>query len=113
LKACLPRIQLTLSITWLIPWLKSKPTELPSPSRAPPKLALPATVIAGPSTEIPCVRNWCRRAYCTRSSFSMLPPIVDTSWADVESMRSVKSVARSVVVSPAPMFDGERFLNPK
>ena len=100
-------------MTCVMPWLKSNPTELPSPIRAPPNSALPDTVTAGPSTEMPCVRNWCRRAYCTRSSFSIEPPIVDTTCADVESIRSVKSVARSVVVSPPPMFDGERFLNPK
>ena len=38
---------------------------------------------------------------------------METSCADAESIRSVKSVARSVVVSPPPMLDGERFLKPK
>ena len=33
LKLCLPRIQVRLSITCLMPWLKSKPTELVSPMR--------------------------------------------------------------------------------
>ena len=40
-------------------------------------------------------------------------PIVETSCAEAESMRSVKSVARSVVVNPPPMFDSEKFLNRK
>ena len=109
LNACLPRIQLRLSMTCVIPCVNSKPTELPSPMRAPPKAAAPETVMAGPLTELPWVRNWCRRAYCTRSSFSMLFPIVDTSCAEAESIRSVKSVARSVVVWPPPMFEGEWF----
>ena len=66
-------------MTCVMPWVKSKPTELLSPMRAPPNSALPLTVMAGPSTEIPGVRNWCRRAYWTRSSFSIDPPIDDTT----------------------------------
>ncbi len=95
-------------MTCVMPWVKSKPTELRvADARAAELRDTPMTVTAGPSTEMPCVRNWWRRAYCTRSSFSMVAPIVDTSCAEAESIRSVKSVARSVVVRPPPMFDGE------
>ena len=58
LKLCWPRSQVKLSITCQMPWLKSKPTELPSPMRGPPNLATPLTVIAGPSTAVSAsVRN--------------------------------------------------------
>ncbi len=82
--------------------------------RGPPKFATPVTVIAAPSAAVSeSVRNWCRRAYWTRSSLNLSLPMVEMSCADAESMRSVKSVARSVVVRPPAMFDSEKFLNRK
>ena len=42
----------------------------------------------------------------------MLPMVV-TAWTAAESMRSLKSVARSVVVNPAPTLACERFLKKK
>ena len=94
-----------------MPWLKSKPTELPSPMRAPPNSAMPVTVIAGPSTDMP----WRAELVAPRVLHAQLVQhaccrCVDTSCAEAESIRSVKSVARSVVVRPPPMFDGEKFL---
>jgi hypothetical protein len=49
----------------------------------------------------------------TAQPLSLSAPIVDTSCADAESIRSVKSVARSSVLRPPPMLDGEKFLNRK
>ncbi len=61
------------------------------------------------------VRLWWRCAYWTRSSFSFVPPMLDTSCADVESIESRKSVDHCVElgVPPAldPMLFGESLRN--
>ncbi len=64
-----PRIQVKLSETCQIFWLKSKPA-LWVASSGQPKFAIPLTTIAGHAPAFSLVvRNWCRRANCTRSSF--------------------------------------------
>ena len=104
LKLWRPRIHEKLSSTCQIPWLKSKPASLTA-AIGPPKLATPATVIAGP---VPApslaVRNWWRRAYWTRSSFRRSEPMEEISCTEAESIRSLKSVACSTV------FDAPRML---
>ena len=108
-----PRIQVKLSTSCQIFWLKSKP-RLWVPSSGDPKLATPLTMTAGP-TPAPslAVRNWCRRANCSRSSFRRSEPKDETSWTAAESMRSLKSVARSRVLRSPPMLNGEWFLKKK
>ena len=105
-----PRNQVKLSETCQIRWLKSKPPFC-APSSVQPKLAIPLTVTAGhvPAPSL-SVRNWWRRANCTRSSFRRVAPKDEISWADTESIRSLKSVARSTVFRPPLMLYGERFL---
>ena len=113
LKLWRPRSQVKLSTTCQIFWLKSKP-RLWVPSRGDPKLATPLTSTAGP---VPApslaVRNWCRRANCNRSSLRRSEPRDETSWRAAESMRSLKSVARSRVKRLPPMLNGEWFLKKK
>ncbi len=71
----------------------------------PPILATPEMLTAGPVPDSAFgTRLWERVAYCTRSSFSTVPPIVEMSCAPVECWRSAKSVARCAEVSPPPTF---------
>ncbi len=93
-----------LSETCQIFWLKSKPA-LWVASSGQPKFAIPLTTIAGQAPAFSLVvRNWWRRANCTRSSFRRFTPNEEISWTDAESMRSLKSVARSTVLRPPPML---------
>ena len=66
---------------------------------------MPLTSTAGHVPEFSlAVRNWWRRANCTRSSLRRLPPNDEMSCADAESIRSLKSVARSTVLIPPAML---------
>ena len=100
-------------MTCQISWSKSKPA-LWAPSRGAPKLAAPETTMAGPEPALGEARRaWPRRANWTRSSLRRVLPKEEMSWADAESIRSSKSVARSRVFRPPPMLKGDAFLKKK
>ena len=114
LRPCLPRSQLRLSITCVMPWLKSKPDRVAvAELRAAERRGARHRDRRARRPRCPACGTGgaARTARAARSACVL--PIVDTSCADAESMRSVKSVARSVVVRPPPMFEAEKFLKRK
>jgi hypothetical protein len=63
-------------------------------------------VMAGPLPDRSFVdRLWWRRANCTRSSFSIRVPMVDTSCVEAESIASRKSVDHCVELGVPPDVD--------
>ncbi len=74
LKLWSPAIQVKFSITCQMFCLKSNPASCEA-KKGPPKSATPVILMAGPLPERALVmRDWCRRANCTRTSFSFVAP---------------------------------------
>ena len=79
--------------------------------RGPPNCAMPLTVIAGPAT---AVTNRAELMAPRELDAQLVQPAVAHRRDRLDRRRVhavVKSVARSVVVRPPPMFDSEKFLN--
>lgn len=98
----MPLIQVKFSITWKMPSLKSNPAASSVPPSGEPKFATPLMRMPGPLPERPLrERAWWRSANCTRTSFSLFDPKVETSCAAAEFIASRKSVDHSTVFGTA------------